>query len=187
MRKCFPANRFNYNVLLKRHTFTTQTKNPNVSSSDPTKLKAYQPPPSYKEQVKMGVPLGKRKHYGRAGQTYTQVSFGLSIFIAFIMTPFLGKKIATDEEFRKYIPNWYFESYRSKIPERKDKLTLHEQLIVMQKDLHERAIRGEFTKENRDKMIFSEGKYKDDPYGWSKIHPGVDDEEDDDDENDDKE
>lgn len=103
------------------------------------------------------------------------------MFIAFIATPFLGKKLATDEEFRKLVPSWYFDSYRMKIPERPDRKTLHEQLIEMQKDLHERAIRGEFTKEKRDKMVFT-GDYKDDPYGWSKIHPGVDDDDDDDDE-----
>jgi len=106
------------------------------------------------------------------------------MFIAFIATPFLGKKLATDEEFRKLVPSWYFDSYRMKVPERdpNTRQSLHNQLIAMQKDLHERAIRGEFTKENRDKMVFKDD-LKDDPYGWSKIHPGVDeDDEDDEDE-----
>ena len=74
-----------------------------------------------------------------------------------------------------------------KIPENRPVNTresLHAQLTAMQRDLHERAIRGEFTKENRDKMIFS-GELKDDPYGWSKIHPGIDDDDDDDEEEDD--
>ena len=108
----------------------------------------------------------------------------LSVFIAFVATPFLGKKIATDEEFRKMLPTWYFEAYRTTAPERNPntRQSLHEQLVAMQKDLHERAIRGEFTKEKRDKMVFSDRGLKDDPYGWSKIHPGVEEEEEDDEE-----
>lgn len=169
---------------MNKATFSSESKATAVTATSNSNQKKIPLPPTYKEQIQEGVPFGKRKFYGREGQTYAQFSVGLSMFIAFIATPFLGKKLATDEEFRKLVPSWYFDSYRMKVPERdpNTRQSLHNQLIAMQKDLHERAIRGEFTKENRDKMVFKDD-LKDDPYGWSKIHPGVDeDDEDDEDE-----
>lgn len=50
----------------------------------------------------------------------------------------------------------------------------------MQKELHEKAIKGEFTPEKIDEMRrhFAGAEPENDPHGWGKIHPGLDDDED---------
>jgi hypothetical protein len=119
----------------------------------------------------------------------------LGVFIvAFMATPLVGKKIATDEEFRsRWIPSWY--DFTVKKPENPwTREELHEQMVRVQKDLRERAIRGEFTKEKLEEMrkSFEYHKFpgRDDikgaaagsdkssssssrPEGWDRIHPGI--------------
>mmetsp|Transcript_20071 Transcript_20071/g.24808 ORF Transcript_20071/g.24808 Transcript_20071/m.24808 type:complete len:169 (-) Transcript_20071:111-617(-) len=132
--------------------------------------KPYVRPPTYKEQVQQGVPLGKRKFYGRESHTAMQAALGISLFIAFVATPFLGKRLARDEEFRKLIPNWY--NYKMEVPANAmSREEMHEQLISMQRDLHERAIRGDFTPDKVEKMDTE--SITRDPHGWGKIHPGL--------------
>ena len=105
----------------------------------------------------------------------------LSTFLcAFLITPFLGRKIAYDEDFRKkYIPSWY--DYSLEKPHAWTRQELHEQMIQLQNELHDRAIAGEFTPENLAKMkddrrLF-QGKEKTE-HGWENLHPNVDDDED---------
>mmetsp|Transcript_4082 Transcript_4082/g.6138 ORF Transcript_4082/g.6138 Transcript_4082/m.6138 type:complete len:137 (-) Transcript_4082:71-481(-) len=84
---------------------------------------------------------------------------------------------------------------------------MHETIVEHQRQLHERAIRGDFTPDKLQKLratyyqakqaqeqeeqeedaaarrTLSNQQPSNDPYGWSKIHPGMDDDDDDDDEN----
>ena len=64
-----------WKLLLRKFTSSKITKA--ASSSKPPKIEGFTAPPSYKDQVKAGVPFGRRKFHGRAGQTYLQVSVGV--------------------------------------------------------------------------------------------------------------
>jgi len=101
--------------------------------------------------------------------------------VAFLATPFLGKRIAEDEEFRKkWIPSFYdFTIEKPKDAWTRDQI--HELIVELKRDLHERAIRGEFTPDKIEEMRrhFAQDDPRKDAYGngWDKIHPGVEDDE----------
>eukprot|EP00540_Astrosyne_radiata_P011898 CAMPEP_0116842642 /NCGR_PEP_ID=MMETSP0418-20121206/11633_1 /TAXON_ID=1158023 /ORGANISM="Astrosyne radiata, Strain 13vi08-1A" /LENGTH=205 /DNA_ID=CAMNT_0004473281 /DNA_START=75 /DNA_END=692 /DNA_ORIENTATION=+ len=67
--------------------------------------------------------------------------------VAFGGTVFLGRRIAIDDEFRKrYLPIWY--DFTLPKPESLyTRAQMHEDLVQRQKELHERAIRGDFSPE----------------------------------------
>ena len=103
-------------------------------------------------------------------------SFVASIGIAAM----LGKKIATDPEFRKrFVPSWY-DFTVSKPKSAWTRAEFHEQMVQTQRELHERAIRGDFSKEKLDSLRrhFEGVDPEEDDHGWGKLHPGVDDDED---------
>jgi len=79
--------------------------------------------------------------------TAAQASVLVAFLVAFMAMPFLGKRIAQDDEFRrKYIPSWY--DFTVKKPENPwTREELHEQMLQVQHDVHRRAIAGEFTPE----------------------------------------
>lgn len=101
--------------------------------------------------------------------------------VAFLATPFVGKKIAQDEAFRnKYIPSWYdFTVQKPDKPWTRDEL--HEQMLQVQKEVRERAIRGDFAPDKLNAMQASldrldkqsHGETRGVPYGWDSIHPGA--------------
>ena len=109
--------------------------------------------------------------------------------IAFLSTPFLGRKIAKDAEFReKWVPSWY--DFTVKKPERAwTRQELHEQALEIQRDIRERAIRGEFTPEKleelRNNLQGMEYPHREGmdrskiPKGWDRVHPSLDDDDDD--------
>ena len=103
-----------------------------------------------------------------------------TFLVAFLSTPFLGRRIAQDEQFRKsFIPEWYdFTIEKPTYAWTREEL--HEQLVELQRQLHERAIAGDFTPDKLDEMRrhFNGVDPKNDPHGWGKLHPGVDDDED---------
>jgi len=109
-----------------------------------------------------------------------QLAAASSFVAAFLITPFIGRKIARDEEFRKkYIPSWY--DFTIEKPDYAwTRAELHEQMVDLKRFLHEQAIAGEFTPEKLDEMrrVFPGSGPKDDINGWNKLHPGVDDDED---------
>jgi hypothetical protein len=51
--------------------------------------------------------------------------------------------------------------------------------VQLKTELHERAIRGDFTPEKLELMRrnFSQADARDDPNGWNKLHPGIEDDE----------
>ena len=72
--------------------------------------------------------------------------------MSFVGTVLLGRKIAIDKDFReKYVPSWY-DFTVSKPESSMTRQDLHETLVSMQTELHERAIRGEFTPEKLEEM-----------------------------------
>jgi hypothetical protein len=118
---------------------------------------------------------------------YLQVGIVVSFVIAFAASPFLGRKIAHDKEFReKYIPAWYDFTIKKPTSEL-SREEVHEQILQLQKEIRARAIRGEFTDEKVAKMRrYMEGLDPEnneefnpdkDQHAWSKLHPGVDDDE----------
>lgn len=142
--------------------------------------------------AKQGKLKSRKKDAGnQTGQKVLNISIFLSIAAAFLVSPWLGKKIATDEEFRnKYVPAWY--DFRVKAPDSAwTRQELHHQIVSVEKDMRERAVRGDFTP---DKLEVMKGKMEPrsdlseedvamaDKYGWGRIHPGVDPDDFDDDE-----
>lgn len=126
--------------------------------------------------------------------TVAQAGVFCLFLAAFMATPFLGKKIATDDAFRqKWVPAWY--DYTVKKPEHAwTREELHEQMLQVQQDVHERAIRGEFAPDKlRELQNAMQSPYASSSYGhnnnqggldrskipkeWDKIHPGLDDNE----------
>lgn len=133
----------------------------------------------------------KQQH---SSATAAQAGILVVFLVAFMATPFLGKKIAQDEEFRKkYIPSWY--DYTVKRPENPwTRDELHEQMLQVQHDIHTRAIAGEFTpeklKELQDSMqspnssssialdeLYHPHRHGIDrrkiPKEWDMVHPGL--------------
>ena len=135
---------------------------------------------------------GRGRSQSVRSQSFMQLWMFVSLSLAFIASPFLGKKIAQDKEFRdKYVPSWY--DFRIKSPDSAwTRQELHEQLVEVERDMRERAIRGEFTPEKLEELkrrmqprsdLTEEDLYYAEKYGWGKVHPGVDpDDYDDDDE-----
>mmetsp|Transcript_12613 Transcript_12613/g.27616 ORF Transcript_12613/g.27616 Transcript_12613/m.27616 type:complete len:218 (+) Transcript_12613:117-770(+) len=116
----------------------------------------------------------------RDNSFYVQLGLASSLVCAFLLTPFVGRKIAQDEEFKnKYIPSWYdYTIERPKSAWTKEEL--HEQMVAMQRQLHERAIKGEFTPEKLEEMRRNFNKVrpeKEEHAHFAKLHPGVDDDE----------
>lgn len=108
--------------------------------------------------------------------------------VGFAASPFLGKKIATDKEFReKYIPAWYDFTIKRPTSEM-TREEVHEQILQLQKEIRGRAIAGDFSDEKIAKMRrYMDGLDPDnnkefnpanDEHAWSKLHPGVSDDED---------
>jgi hypothetical protein len=144
--------------------------------------------------AKQGLLPSKRKNSHKTqSQHQIQLALFISLAAAFIASPILGRKIAYDDEFRnKYIPDWY--DFRVKAPESAwTRQELHEQLVAVEKDMRERAIKGEFTPEKLEEMkgslqtrsdLTEEDMFYAKKYGWGRVHPGVDDDDDDDDDDD---
>ena len=136
----------------------------------------------------------RRQSQEHASAHVIQFSLFLSLGMAFIVSPMLGRKIAHDEEFReKWVPEWY--DFRVKPPKSAwTRQELHDQIVDVEIDMRERAIKGDFTPEKLAELKQSlqpRSDLSDDDiamakkYGWGAIHPGVDpddyDEDDDDD------
>eukprot|EP00591_Stephanopyxis_turris_P001395 CAMPEP_0195507254 /NCGR_PEP_ID=MMETSP0794_2-20130614/740_1 /TAXON_ID=515487 /ORGANISM="Stephanopyxis turris, Strain CCMP 815" /LENGTH=183 /DNA_ID=CAMNT_0040633877 /DNA_START=210 /DNA_END=761 /DNA_ORIENTATION=- len=140
-------------------------------------------PATPKEQVKQGSPLIKQKLQGRKNHhAFWQLTLGSSLFAVFVASPFLGKKIAQDPEFRKYVPAWYDFTLK-KNQKGMTKEEFHDMFIEVQKEMHERAIKGEFTDDKLAKMDWKKEKIGGNDVsaqaleqGWGKLHP-LDDEE----------
>jgi hypothetical protein len=121
---------------------------------------------------------------------YSQLGIVAVFLAAFLVSPFIGKRIAQDEEFRKrWIPSWYdFTVPKPENPWTREEL--HEQMVAVQREIRERAIAGDFSPEKLDELQKNlEGQ---DQYTahrasidqseirqeWERIHPGLEEGED---------
>mmetsp|Transcript_7109 Transcript_7109/g.15425 ORF Transcript_7109/g.15425 Transcript_7109/m.15425 type:complete len:208 (-) Transcript_7109:146-769(-) len=140
-------------------------------------MKAYY---SYPPEKVMALKKAKFNERHRDKQFYFQLALGSSLICSFLVTPFIGRKIAYDDEFRKrWIPKWY--DYTIEKPKNAwTKEELHQQVMQLQNQLHQRAIAGEFTPEKLEEMRRNLAKKPDkEEYAhFSQLHPGVDDDED---------
>lgn len=121
----------------------------------------------------------KKRSNAQTDKEHTmQLALVSSFLAAFVTAAMLGKKIAQDEQFRaKYVPAWY--DFTVDKPKGWTRDELHEQMVQVQRELHERAIRGEFTREKLEEMRRHAygANPEEDEHGWSQLHPGVDDDE----------
>lgn len=114
-------------------------------------------------------------------QFYLQLGLSVSLVGTFLLSPFLGRKIAHDPEFKEsYVPKWFhqFVTERPKNAWTKEELQL--EIMMLQTKLHERAIAGEFTPEKLDEMRRTMHKKLPEKLEYAhfaKMHPGVDDDE----------
>lgn len=109
--------------------------------------------------------------------SYWPAAAALGAFlVVFAAMPFLGKKIAKDDEFReKYVP----KALDFTVPKPENPWTreeLHQQMLMVQHELRRRAIAGELDDKKLDEM--REKMQSDIPKKWNQVHPGSDDEED---------
>ncbi|CAB9530440.1 expressed unknown protein (Partial), partial [Seminavis robusta] len=119
---------------------------------------------------------------------YVQIGVVVAFMAAFCASPFLGKRIAQDKEFReKYVPSWYDFTIKKPTSEL-SREEVHDQILQLQKEIRARAIAGDFSDEKLSKMRrYMEGldpeqnkefNPDNDQHAWSKLHPGLDDDED---------
>jgi hypothetical protein len=145
-----------------------------------------------RELMRQGkLPKVNNNRSDQSNVTMIQAGIFVTFLLAFMSTPFIGKKIAQDDEFReKYIPSWY--DFTVKKPEHAwTRDELHEQMVQVHHDIHTRAIAGEFTPEKLQQMqnamlsptgssdgqLFHPHRKGMDrskiPKEWDMIHPGM--------------
>ena len=141
---------------------------------------------------------GKSTAHSESGKLHTgmaQLGVVTLFLVAFMATPLLGKRIATDDEFRRtWVPSWY--DFTVPKPDKPwTRQELHEQMIAVQRDIRERAIRGDFAPEKLQELQkalqdsdSSSGTMASDRKAavssmapahirkeWQRIHPGLED------------
>lgn len=142
---------------------------------------------------KRGKLQSKNNQSGSADYShYILGGVGVVFLAGFVTTPSLGRKMARDDEFRqKWVPSWYDLTVQK--PEfawtRKE---LHEHAVAAEKELHERAIRGDFSPRNLRELqerLDSLDNYPfkgkqamesqqdpsvtEVPTKWTRLHPGI--------------
>lgn len=110
------------------------------------------------------------------------VSEGVSAIGVFLLSPFLGRRIAYDPEFKEtYVPRWFHQFVPERPKNAWTKEELQQEIMMLQTKLHERAIAGDFTPEKLDVMRRTMNKKlpdKEEYAHFAQMHPGVDDDED---------
>lgn len=125
---------------------------------------------------------------GNSTNTFVQSAVLVTFLLAFLASPFLGKKIATDPDFRRRFP-WL--DYTVEQPEHAwTRDELHLQMLAVQQHIMERAAQGEFAPEKLERL--AEKMQKDEGAGeelsevekrqrvWDRIHPGMEPDDEDD-------
>ena len=105
-----------------------------------------------RELMRQGKLKNVNAHLGprHAGQTQAAVAV---VFLAILVAmPFLGRKIARDDDFRqRWVPKWY--DYTVQKPDKPwTRQELHEQYLMVQMHLRERAMKGDFAPEKLDQL-----------------------------------
>jgi len=176
-------------VLQRSRRFSSSTSSSSSSSSPSSKMTAAEREAARREANEKlreyhinRPPLeviyqSKRRSRQRETEHGMQLTLLGAFLAAFAGAVALGRKIALDDDFRgKYVPSWYdFSIKKPKSEFTRDER--HESLVNMQIDLHQRAIRGEFTPERLEQMRQR--------FAGIDDLEGDDDDDDDDDDNDD--
>jgi hypothetical protein len=105
-----------------------------------------------RERMRRGELTNINAHLAPSHAGKAQAAVAVVFLALFIATPFLGRRIARDDEFReRWIPKWY--DYTVQKPENSwTRDELHEQFLMVQMHLRERAIKGDFAPEKLDKL-----------------------------------
>jgi len=105
-----------------------------------------------RELMRQGKLPSKNAHRGPQHAGKAQAAVAGVFLVLFIAMPFLGRKIARDDDFReKWIPKWY--DYTVQKPENPwTREELHEQMLRVQMQLRERAIKGDFAPEKLEQL-----------------------------------
>lgn len=125
---------------------------------------------------------GGKTESGSFNSGMAQIGVITLFLVAFMATPLIGKRIAQDEEFRRAMPSWFdFTVPKPEKPWTREEL--HEQMIAVQREIRERAIRGDFSPEKLEELQKNlEGQYASHRASlppsqirkeWERIHPGV--------------
>ena len=114
--------------------------------------------------------------------SHTMSLEGVSAVGVFLLSPFLGRRIAYDPEFKEtYVPKWFHQFVPERPKNAWTKEELQNEITMLQTKLHERAIAGEFTPEKLDVMRRTMNKKlpdKEEYAHFAQMHPGVDEDED---------
>lgn len=189
-RPCYVSNIMYNHRLVVRRKFSTPTssqtnngkKAMTAEEIDAALEKANESMKAYYQYPVEKVIAAKKARFNkrhRGKDFFLQLGLGMSLLCSFLATPFVGRKIAYDEEFKqKYIPSWY--DYTLEKPKSAwTRAELQEHLVKLRTELHERAIRGEFTPEKLEEMRRNLEKKpeKAEHAHFAQLHPGVDDDE----------
>lgn len=139
--------------LVLRRLFSTGKVNTSSRTSTSTN---FQRPPTYKDQIEKGIPFGKRKVYGNERQVVLQTVVGITIFCGFVAAPFIGKKLAQqDAKVLQWVPwaDFTVSKHFKTGVHVNTKEDFHRSMIDYQREMHQRAINGEFADGDATKKI----------------------------------
>jgi len=100
-----------------------------------------------RDMMKSGK-LKNKNYYRKEDGSVVAAQLGIAalFLVAFTATPFLGRKIAQDEEFReKYIPSWYDYTIKKERGWTRDEINA--QMMQVEMNVRRRAAAGEFAPE----------------------------------------
>lgn len=105
-----------------------------------------------RERMRRGELTNINTHLAPSHAGKAQAAIAVVFLALFIATPFLGRRIARDDEFReRWVPKWYdYTVQKPENPWTRDEL--HEQFLMVQMHLRERAIKGDFAPEKLEKL-----------------------------------
>ena len=105
-----------------------------------------------RERMRRGELTNINTHLAPSNAGKAQAAVAAVFLALFIATPFLGRRIARDDEFReRWVPKWYdYTVQKPENPWTRDEL--HEQFLMVQTHVRERAIKGDFAPEKLDQL-----------------------------------
>jgi len=105
-----------------------------------------------REAMKSGK-LKSKNPYRKQDSNIATKQFAIAgiFLVAFLSTPFLGRKIAQDKEFRdKYIPSWYNYTVTQERGWTRDEINA--QMMQVELEVRRRAAAGEFSPEKLERL-----------------------------------
>lgn len=134
-----------------------------------------------RELARQGKLPNKNAHYGpNSGDSSTgtvQVGIVAFFLVAFACTPWIGKQMAHDEEFRLRFSFYDYTVRRPEAPWTRQEL--HEQMLAVEQELRQRALQGDFQPEKLEALqrnfrkLDGNQEQSNYPSAWDRIHPGL--------------